>query len=742
MSGSAYRLRLRGRVQGVGLRPFIYRLAQQHGISGWVQNGMGQVVLHVEGETQALARFFEGLMKAPEPAQFCVDEKRPVSGELSDEFVIRPSQSSQPGVDDVHLLPDLPPCDHCLQELFAPDNRRYRYPFINCSHCGPRYTLMQQLPYDRINTSMADFPLCSACLAEYQTVTDRRFHAEPLACEACGPTLTYHAGNERVPGSEAALAAAVAAIKQGKIIAVKGVGGYHLVCDATNPQAIRRLRQRKGRADKPLAVMGLVAQLAEWAVLDQPTLQLLHSPARPIVLVAANIDTCDIAPELDEIGLMLPASPLHYLLLNDLATPLIATSANLSGEPLLIDNNEVVQRLSQVADGFLHHERTIVHPVDDPLYRVIDNTPRPLRLGRGNAPLELTLPFNLDKPLLALGGQMKNNIALAWKNRIVLSPHIGELHTPRAQQLLADSVQWLNALYQVTPEKILLDAHPAYSYRHWAKTSGLPIHEIDHHHTHASQLTGEYPEVVRWLVFTWDGAGLGSDQTLWGGEALWGRAGDWQRLASLRPFYLAGGDKAGREPWRSAAALCWQVGIDYQPLKGGGLVYQAWQKRLNCHQTSSVGRLFDGAAALLGLCDNVSFEGQAAMWLEALADDIEVDAIELPLVKNQQGIYCADWEPLLIMLLDKRLSITQRATTFHESLAQMLLQQARLLRQQCGEFAVGLSGGVFQNKRLSERVLVLLKQHGFKAHLPKATPVNDAGLAYGQVLAYHYTNHK
>ena len=243
-------------------------------------------------------------------------------------------------------------------------------------------------------------------------------------------------------------------------------------------------------------------------------------------------------------------------------------------------------------------------------------------------------------------------------------------------------------------------------------------------------------------MFSWDGVGLGNDQTLWGGEALWGQAGDWQRLASLRPFYLPGGDKVGREPWRSAAALCWQVGVDYQPPMGGELIYQAWKKRLNCHQTSSIGRLFDGAAALLGLCDEVSFEGQAAMWLEALAGDGVVDAIEMPLVKDQQGIWCADWEPLLLMLLDKRLSTTQRAAIFHESLAQMLLQQVLLLRQQRGEFAVGLSGGVFQNKRLSERVLALLEQHRFKAYLPKVVPINDAGLAYGQVLTYYYANHR
>lgn len=739
LSGIAYRVELAGRVQGVGLRPFIYRLALQYEITGWIENGMGQVLLHVEGQSQALSHFFDTLIKAPEPVRLHITEKRLVDVESYDEFVIRPSRAS---VVDVHLLPDLPPCESCLNELFDPNNRRYRYPFINCSHCGPRYTLIYKLPYDRANTSMLEFPLCQTCEQEYSTVTNRRFHAEPLACEVCGPALSYCAAGERVECNEVALSAAINAIKQGKIIAVKGVGGYHLMCDANNPQAIQRLRQRKRRPHKPLAVMGTEPQLAELVVLDQTTLQALHSPARPIVLAKTKVNTADIAPNLNEIGVMLPNSPLHSLLLADIKTPLIATSANLSGEPVLTDNDEVERRLAQIADGFLHHNRAILHPADDPLLRVIAGSARPLRVGRGNAPLELELPFYLDEPLSALGGQMKNSIALAWQNRLVLSPHIGELDTPRAQKLLADSVEWLSDLYQVTPKRVLLDAHPNYGYRRWAMGSGLPVSNIYHHYAHASQLVGEYPEASRWLLFTWDGVGLGDDQTLWGGEALLGQAGGWQRVASLRPFYLPAGDKAGREPWLSAAALCWQAGIDYHPAKSNELLYQAWKQRVNCHQTSSVGRLFDGAAALLGLCDEVSFEGQAAMWLEAIAANVEAEPIELPLVEDLQGVWRADWQPLLTLLLDDDLSVAQRAATFHETLAQLLLHQAEMLRKVEGEFVVGLSGGVFQNRRLSERVLSLLGQQGFKAYLPQSIPVSDAGLAYGQVLEYYYSNHK
>lgn len=733
LSGEAQYIELSGRVQGVGLRPFVYRLALQYRIHGWVANSMGRVQLHLEGDS--VADFMAGLFSMPEPAQLNLVQQQSVPCEGFTSFTIRPSVT---GLADVRLTPDLPCCDACLQELFDPTNRRYRYPFINCSQCGPRYTINRQLPYDRANTSMAAFSLCDACASEYQNPANRRFHAEPLACELCGPSLSYRQGADLVLGNEAALGAALAALTAGKVIALKGVGGYHLMCDAKNPQAIQRLRQRKGRPHKPLAVMGSEAQLSDWVYLNELCLQVLRSPVRPIVLAPAKLDTRDIAPGLSEIGVILPYSPLHHLLLADFDGPLIATSANPSGEPILMGHDEVEQRLAKVADGFLHHDRAILHGLDDPLYRIVANQPRPLRLGRGNGPLELALPFMQDEPVLALGGHMKNSIALAWEDRIVISPHIGELASPRALQRLDDSIRQLSALYQVVPEKLLLDAHPGYGYRHWAHVSGLSSHEIYHHCAHASQLAGENPEVGRWLVFTWDGAGFGSDRTLWGGEALLGRPGGWQRCASMQPFRLLGGDKVGREPWRSAAALCWQTGLDYTPPGESNWLKQAWQQGINCHHSSSVGRLFDGAAALLGLCDEVSFEGQAAMWLEAIAGDVCAEAIELPLVNNSLGIWLADWSGLLPMLLDGSRPPSQRAAIFHESLAQLLVRQALKIREAQGEFAVGLSGGVFQNRRLSEQVLALLAQHGFAAYLPQAVPINDAGLAYGQVVEYSY----
>ncbi len=739
MSDIAYRLKLSGRVQGVGLRPFIYRLALQYNLCGWVGNAMGQVDLHIEGDADNLSCFMDELSEIPLPAQLKHIEQQSTPCEAHLVFMIRPSSNS---VADVHLLPDLPPCDACLNELFDPDNRRYRYPFINCSHCGPRYSLLQQLPYDRCNTSMRDFPLCESCHAEYKTVTDRRFHAEPVACEVCGPRLSYHQTDERVEGNDLALSVALAAIRQGEIVAVKGVGGYHLACDARDSTAIQRLRQRKGRPDKPLAILGLESQLPEWVELQDVHWQTLRSPSRPIVLAPLKIENDDLAPGLSELGVMLPYSPLHYLLLNELASPLVVTSANLSGEPVLTDNIEVEKRLTHVADAFLHHDREILHAVDDPVYRVIDDVARPLRLGRGNAPLELTLPFTLRKPALALGGQMKNCFALAWGNRVVISSHIGELHTPRAQQHLQESIAQLSELYAVTPKTIVLDRHPAYGYRRWATATGLPMNEIPHHFAHASQLVGEYPAVNHWLVFTWDGVGLGVDNTLWGGEALLGHAGEWQRQASIRPYRLAAGDQAARLPWRSAAALCWTAGLTYQPPDNNPLHQQAWKKGINSHQSSSIGRLFDAASALLGLGDESSFEGQGPMALEALAADIDATALELPLQQDQQGIWRSDWSPLLLMLQNDDYSLAERAAIFHESLAQMLLQQALLICDLQGEFVVGLCGGVFQNRRLCESVIRRLKQYGFQVHLPAQLPMNDAGLAYGQLIEYHATKVK
>jgi hydrogenase maturation protein HypF len=432
------------------------------------------------------------------------------------------------------------------------------------------------MPYDRPATTMAGFALCAPCAAEYRDPANRRFHAEPVACPQCGPTLTFSAdGQPPVQGNTPALSAAVAALRAGTVLAVKGIGGYHLVCDAGNDRAVQRLRERKPRPDKPLAVMfpaptgQPLQQVADAVRLSDTEAALLLSPQRPVVLARRRTGgtlSDRIAPGLAELGVMLPYSPLHHLLLAEFGAPLVATSANISGEPVLTDNDTVAQRLGHVAGAFLHHDRPIARPADDPVYRVIAARPRLLRPGRGCTPLELALPFRLQAPVLALGGHMKNTVALAWEDRLVISPHIGDMGSARSLAVFEQTVADLQALYRIEARQLVCDAHPGYATTRWAAQRTLPVQQVFHHHAHAAAACPEATPATPALVFTWDGVGLGPDGTLWGGEALLGSPGHWTRFASLRPFHLPGGERAGREPWRSAAALCWETGQDWNGL--------------------------------------------------------------------------------------------------------------------------------------------------------------------------------
>ncbi|MDP1923898.1 MAG: carbamoyltransferase HypF [Thiobacillus sp.] len=736
----AQRISISGRVQGVGFRPFVYRLAHQHQITGWVRNVDGAVEIHAEGRPAQLQLFSDALLNdAPPlsvPGPFAITA---CEAEHAASFAILDSSASNHA--DIHLPPDGFVCADCLAELQDPANRRHRYPFINCTQCGPRYTLITALPYDRPNTSMRDFALCADCRTEYENPLDRRFHAEPIACPVCGPHLQFVSGDEKLNGDEATLLATVAALRAGKIVAVKGIGGYHLLCDASNDAAVAALRVSKSRPTKPLAVMLRDLDALRTVVHATPELEsFFAAPERPIVLLPKRADSRlseHIAPGLAEIGCLLPYSPLHALLLNDFGGPLVATSGNLSGEPVLTDNAEAQTRLAHLADAFLHHNRPIVRPADDPVYRVIAGKPRPLRLGRGSAPLEFDLPGSLAEPVLALGSHMKNTVCLAWGTRAVVSPHIGELDTLRSLDTLAQVAADLQRLYQVRASRLIVDRHPGYGYRRFARDSGLPLTEIWHHHAHASALAWEFPDVKEWLVFAWDGVGLGEDGTMWGGEAFTGTPGRWQHAASIRPFRLPGGDKAGREPWRAAAALLWEMG-QAAPFAPEPL-HEAWSTRLNSPTSSSVGRLFDAAASLCGICTHASFEGEGPMRLEAMATHADGEVISLPLERDVLSLWRTDWSPLLPMLGDEARPVAERASSFHLSLAQALVEQATQLHAQTGIQAVGLTGGVFQNRVLAEAALSRLQAAGFKPHLQQRIPVNDAGLSFGQVNEFLHT---
>lgn len=741
-SVSAHRLLLGGRVQGVGFRPFVYRLAHELGLKGWVQNQRGQVAVHVEGSLAKISEFRARLLnETPALALPLLENDQEVAVQsLKDFSILNSSVDEAPAI---HIPPDWFTCDDCLQELNTPGNRRYRYPFINCTQCGPRFTLIRNLPYDRANTTMASFKMCPACAGEYNDPLDRRYHAEPIACAECGPQLEWYVpGQSRISENDAALAATIDALRHGAIVAIKGIGGYHLMCDASNDDTIRRLRNAKPRPHKPLAIMfpasGSDHLDAVRAVCEtEISASLLYSPMRPIVLLTvrdAQRLSSEIAPGLNEVGVMLAYSPLHHLLLNEFGSPLVATSANVHGEPVITDNNQIEQRLAHVADAFLHHNRPIERPADDSVWRPIAGQARPIRLGRGYAPLELQLPFKLPRPLLAVGGHMKNTIALAWNNRVVISPHIGDLDAPRSLDVFNQTITDLQQLYGIQAELIVCDTHQGYGSSHWALKQSLENISVWHHHAHASALAGEYAQESHWLVFTWDGVGLGSDNTLWGGEALYGAPANWQRVASMRPFHLPGGEKASRQPWRSAAALCWEAGLEWHGVTDDtNLLREAWERRINCPTTSAVGRLFDAAAALTGLVNNASFEGQGPMYLEAQAAVYE-SPISLPLAKDDSGILRSDWAPLVPLLLDTQRSIAQRAGVFHASLAATLVAQACAVRRERGDFAVGLCGGVFQNRLLTERCLAELCNAGFNTYLPLQLPTNDAALSFGQII--------
>ncbi|MDM8560326.1 carbamoyltransferase HypF [Candidatus Parabeggiatoa sp. HSG14] len=785
-----FRWLLIGQVQGVGFRPFIYRLAMMFQLSGWVKNQLGQVEIVAQGNLEFLEKFSHDLLnKAPPLAKPKILLFESIELKPLNEFQILSSERTENAI--IHVPPDYAPCQDCLAEFSDPSERRYQYPFINCTQCGPRFTIIESLPYDRQNTSMFNFPLCPDCQAEYENPNDRRFHAEPIACPICGPWFEFYSvQNTQYLPKLKGLKACVEALRVGEIVAVKGVGGYHLMCDACNDEAIKQLRKLKPRPHKPLAVLcpdddtHELSNLKPFVTLEKHHIQFLRDPMRPIVMVNQSKNSplsYQIAPGLADVGVMLPCSPLHVLLINTFGNPLVATSANVSGEPILTEAVEVEKRLGLMTKKCLHHNRPIVRPADDPVFRFIQGSPRPFRLGRGCTPKELTLPFELAQPTLAVGGHKKNTIALGFQNRVVISAHIGDLGSPRSQAVFEQVINDLQCLYNVQAKRVVCDAHSQYNSSRWAAKSGLPLYKVYHHHAHAAAVMGEFYSFQKesqytlksspkkktitgnrlesWLIFTWDGVGLGEDGTLWGGEAFYGQPGQWQRVGTIRSFAPPGADKAGREPWRSALAVCWETGHHWAEAEkivtDYDLLQQAWKRQLNCPRTSAVGRLFDAAAALTGLVQKASFEGQGPMMLESVVsyqlslsnnpihenpitnDSLSIKKylkIDLPIHTNSDDVKEIDWEPLIPMLLDTHESVPSKAACFHASLAHSLRDLACLIREEYGVTQIGLSGGVFQNRVLCESVFSLLHASNFNVFLGEQLPANDAALSFGQMI--------
>jgi hydrogenase maturation protein HypF len=780
-----------GTVQGVGFRPHVYRLATQLGLTGQVGNDTGSVFIELQGPSEALRAFRRRLVNEQPPlahvdtvaiVDLPVDDR--VAGSAAGFGIVDSRQVAGPVTT---APPDSAACPDCLAELMDPSDRRYRYPFITCTNCGPRFTIITALPYDRPATTMADFPLCDPCDREYHDPADRRFHAQPVACEVCGPRLrlrpvtdsadgadeaTEAAGAaDRAPRSDAILAAVQSLLADGAIVAVKGIGGFHLACRADDETTVANLRERKQRPGKPFAVMARdLATARRLAHISDTEAAVLASTAAPIVLLHRRVDAPlapSVAPGNPWIGVMLPSSPLHHLLLHEVpgtgipvSDVLVMTSGNLAEEPLCIDDEEAQQRLARIADAFLLHDRPIAVPCDDSVVRVdqigADAVTTVIRRSRGYVPASLPLPFE-GVPAMAVGGQLKNVAGLTDGRRVWLSAHIGDMSSLPTLRAFERTVERFAAMHQVTPDRLVADAHPDYTTRRWAVShaDGRPVVEVQHHHAHIASVMAEHGVDEPVLGIAFDGTGYGPDGTIWGGEVLLADYDGFERLAHLSPVMLPGGDAAIRHPRRVALSHLRSAGIPWEddlpavaatPPDERALLATQLDRGLRCVPTSSMGRLFDAVASLIGVRHDITFEAQAAIELEVLASvhgansrpgAVGAPRIHLPLVRTAAG------QP---MHLDAGVLVREVVTAFragvapaliarwfHEAAAGAIVEVAREVRERGGPQLVALSGGVFTNALLSRLAARALTESGFTVLRHRLVPPNDGGLALGQL---------
>ena len=752
-------IKIQGAVQGVGFRPFVYQLATRLGLRGWVNNSSEGVLIEVEGDRTVLESFLLRLVQE-KPGLAQIQEIQFSWGDALgyDKFEIKTSVG---GKKTALIMPDLATCAECLHDILDPDNRRYHYPFTNCTNCGSRFSIIESLPYDRPNTSMKQFEMCDRCLLEYQDPLNRRFHAQPNACPECGPHLELWDRQGQVLASHSnTLSATAAAIRQGKIVAIKGLGGFHLVVDARNSTAVRRLRDRKHRPDKPFALMypnlDLVKSDCRVSTLEE---KLLSSPQAPIVLLALksgkkSLFMAYIAPKNSYLGVMLPYTPLHHLLTDDLGFPIVATSGNLGGEPICIDNREALCKLNSIADLFLVHNRPIIRPVDDSVVRVVGGREQILRRARGYA-LPITIEKNLgSQQILAVGGQLKNTVAFLKGKRIFLSQYLGDLDTvatfERFQQTIAD----FKELYELKPTKAICDRHLNYLSTNYARQLNIPLTTVQHHYAHILSCMVDngldLDEPV--LGIAWDGTGYGLDGTIWGGEFLAVNSNGFERVAHLRTFRLPGGERAIKEPSRIAIALLYEIygeelftDLDLARLpcietferQELNILRTMLKNSINAPATSSMGRLFDGVASILGICQQVSYEGQAAMELEyAIAISTDTYSFELiqPAVTATNPPIIIDWREIIKAIaldINKQVSIAEISAKFHNTLIEIIVAVAKQIDRQ----QIVLTGGCWQNKYLIEKAIASLRQENLIPYWHHQIPCNDSGIAVGQIVA-------
>jgi len=745
MEATRLKVYVRGAVQGVGFRPTVYRLATSLRLRGFVSNAPAGVEIDVEGEPTDVDAFVPALL-ANRPPRSVIQglETRRLDPAGYDGFVVR--ETTMIGAATTLVLPDIAICDDCLGEMNDPRDRRHRYPFINCTNCGPRFTIIQSLPYDRERTTMARFTMCARCQSEYDDPADRRFHAQPNACAECGPRLSWRdASGAVLGGGDEALRAAMAALRDGRIVAVKGIGGFHLMCDARSEAVVRDLRRRKRREEKPFAIMAADIEAARLLCEINPAEELLlRSPESPIVLLRRREDSglaTSVAPGNPFLGLILPYAPLQHLLMSLLGFPVVATSGNLSDEPIVTDDDEAVTRLRGIADFFLGHNRPIARYADDSIARLVAGRPMLLRRARGYAPLPLS-HVDSAHSILAVGAHLKSTIGFAVAGQLILSPHLGDLETPEALAGFEDAIADLPGLYGFQADTIAHDLHPDYASSQFAEAQPAVSVGVQHHVAHALACMADNELEGELLAVAWDGAGLGTDGTVWGGEFFRMRDTAFERVAHLRTFPLPGGDAAAREPRRSALGLLHETRGDviFEDARLGqclgftqiefALLRGMLQTGASVARTSSAGRLFDGVAALLGLRQRSGFEGQAAMELEFAADGTDAAA---PYAFAVDGA-SVDWAPMVEAIDADRAAGTPVAVIarrFHETLAAMIVSVA----QREGLDRVCLTGGCFQNLRLAEGAIARLRAAGFKPYWHQRVPPNDGGIALGQLVA-------
>lgn len=750
------KLQVTGIIQGVGFRPFIYHQANQLALKGWASNTGDGVTVDIEGSPSALDAFIEAVQKKP-PINSKVESltitNLPVCGYQQFELCNSAGQQHS-----MFISPDIATCPACIDELLDPSNRRYQYAFTSCSQCGPRYSIINALPYDRERTAMHTFPLCQACQHEYDNPSDRRFHAQTIACPDCGPTveLLTHQG-KYLADNITAIKQASAALTTGKIVALKGIGGFQLLANASHQASIEQLRTHKSRPEKPFALMCRdIAQVDTIATPSALEKKLLLSAASPIVLMDKLIPCSTladgVAPDNTRIGIMLPCSPLHHLLLAYLAFPLVATSGNLSHEPIYIDNQQAIDRLANIADFFVIHNRPILRPVDDSVVQTIHNEPTLLRTARGYAPVTIKLADNQSaqhpqRPTLAVGGHLKNTFAISQGDYAMISQHNGDLESLEAVTGFKQNIADLSQLLEYHPELIAQDQHPEYASSLYAKSLHLPTVNVQHHHAHLLSCMTEHAIKPPLLGIVCDGNGLGDNGTLWGGEFFTlDPSSSISRIASLRPFSLLGGAIAIKEPRRSALAMLWEYMGDnvfehssLAPVAAfteeeKALLQPMLNKRINSPRSSSLGRLFDCVASLLDLCQVSSYEGQAAQRLEQCFAATASDDFYRVLWQQDKDLARFDWQPLLGDIIDDLNNAVPKpliACKFHNTLVEMMVD----MTHKSGQKRVILSGGSFQNRYLSETLIRRLLDLDIKVYWQQKLPCNDGGLALGQLVA-------